>query len=214
MAELSHSQLDVAAAFFALSESEGFVVVGGAALLALELIDRPTEDLDFFTDDPTRISNAATALIATAGRNGWPVETIRSTATFQRMELTVDGETVRVDIAVDSPPRLGTVRATIGPTLDPLELAGRKLLALFDRAAPRDFSDVCRLSMRFDRAVILEMARDIDPGLDLAYLAHALDRAATISDRDFPAEADEIERLRVWAADWARSIRASLGAEQ
>ena len=130
------------------------------------------------------------------------------------MELTVDGETVRVDIAVDSPPRLGTVRATIGPTLDPLELAGRKLLALFDRAAPRDFSDVCRLSMRFDRAVILEMARDIDPGLDLAYLAHALDRAATISDRDFPAEADEIERLRVWAADWARSIRASLGAEQ
>ena len=48
VAELSHSQLDVAAAFFALSESEGFVVVGGAALLALELIDRPTEDLDFF----------------------------------------------------------------------------------------------------------------------------------------------------------------------
>ena len=68
--------------------------------------------------------------------------------------------------------------------------------------------------MRFDRAVILEMARDIDPGLDLAYLACALDRAATISDRDFPAEADEIERLRLWAADWALSIRARLGAEQ
>ena len=142
MAELSHSQLDVAAAFFALSESDGFVVVGGAALLALKLIDRPTEDLDFFTDDPTRISNAATALIATAERNGWSVEIVRSTATFQRMELTVDGEPVRVDLAVDSPPRLGTVTATIGPTLDPLELAGRKLLALFDRAAPRDFSDL------------------------------------------------------------------------
>ncbi len=47
MAELSRAQLDVAAAFFALRESEGFVLVGGAALLALELIDRPTEDLDF-----------------------------------------------------------------------------------------------------------------------------------------------------------------------
>ena len=46
MAELSHSQLDVAAAFFALRESDGFLVVGGAALLALNLIDRPTEDLD------------------------------------------------------------------------------------------------------------------------------------------------------------------------
>ena len=141
MAELSNSQLVVAAAFFALRESEHFVIVGGVALIALELIDRPTDDLDFSTDDPTRISNAATALIVTAGRNGWPVETIRSTATFQRMKLTVDGETVRVDIAVDSPPRLRTVTTTIGPTLDPLELAGRKLLALFDRAAPRDFSD-------------------------------------------------------------------------
>ena len=67
--------------------------------------------------------------------------------------------------------------------------------------------------MRFDRAVILEMARDIDPGLDLAYLAHALGRAATISDRDFPVEADELECLRAWAADWAQSIRAKLHAE-
>ena len=156
MAELSHSQLDVAAAFFALRESDGFLVVGGAALLALNLIDRPTEDLDFFTDDPTRITNAATALIATAERNAWSVEVVRSTTTFHRMELMVEGETVRVDIAVDSPPRRETVTASIGPTLDPLELAGRKLLALFDRAAPRDFADVHRLSQRFDRTAILD----------------------------------------------------------
>ena len=130
------------------------------------------------------------------------------------MELTVDRETVRVDIAVDSPPRRGTVAASIGPTLDPLELAGRKLLALFDRAAPRDFADVHRLSLRFNQTAIVDIAIELDPGLDMAYLAHALDRAATISDRDFPAEADEIERLRLWAADWAQSIRAKLAAEQ
>ena len=70
VAELSHAQLDVAAAFFGLRESGGFVVVGGAALLALELIDRPTEDLDFVTDDPTRISDAVAALIEGAGRTG------------------------------------------------------------------------------------------------------------------------------------------------
>ena len=37
-----------------------FVVVGGAALLAL--IDRLTEDLDFFTNDSKRIINAANSL--------------------------------------------------------------------------------------------------------------------------------------------------------
>ena len=39
-------------------------------LLALEPIDRPTEDLDFVTDDPTRISDAVAALIEGAGRTG------------------------------------------------------------------------------------------------------------------------------------------------
>jgi Nucleotidyl transferase AbiEii toxin, Type IV TA system len=64
VAELSRAQLHVAVAFFALPDSAGFVLVGGAALLALELIDRPTEDLDFFTDDPTRIANAVKELSA------------------------------------------------------------------------------------------------------------------------------------------------------
>ena len=62
MSELSPAQLDVAVAFFALRESEGFVLVGGAALLALDLIERPTEDLDFFTDDPTQIADLARAV--------------------------------------------------------------------------------------------------------------------------------------------------------
>ena len=46
MAELSHAQLDVAAAFFALRESEGFVLVGGAALITLELVDRQPTNLE------------------------------------------------------------------------------------------------------------------------------------------------------------------------
>lgn len=66
VAELTRAQYDIAAAFFALRESTGFVIVGGAALLSLELIDRPTEDLDFFTDDATRVNAAAAALAKTA----------------------------------------------------------------------------------------------------------------------------------------------------
>ncbi len=207
MSELSPAQLDVAVAFFALRESEGFVLVGGAALLALDLIERPTEDLDFFTDDPTRIADAANALVDVARRNGWGVEPIRSTPTFHRLELTCDAETVRVDIAVDSPPRRATVDGVVGPTLDPLELAGRKLLALFDRAAPRDFADVYWLTNRFGRAAVLDMANEIDVGFDLGYLAVALDRAKHLRDGDFPIEPSEIAALRDWAAEWAQAIR-------
>ena len=105
-----------------------------------------------------------------------------------------------------SSPRLATIDGAIGPTLDPLELAGRKLLALFDRAAPRDFADVYRLTNRFGRDAVVDMAREIDPGFDVAYLAHALDRANSIRNDDVPIEAVEMEALRRWATAWGRSI--------
>ena len=41
--------LEVARMFFALPASRGFLLAGGAALLAQHLTARPTEDLDFFT---------------------------------------------------------------------------------------------------------------------------------------------------------------------
>jgi hypothetical protein len=47
--DLSAFQLEVARLFFALPASQGFLLAGGAALLAQHLTERPTEDLDFFT---------------------------------------------------------------------------------------------------------------------------------------------------------------------
>jgi hypothetical protein len=47
--DLSAFQLELARLFFALPASQGFLLAGGAALLAQHLTARPTEDLDFFT---------------------------------------------------------------------------------------------------------------------------------------------------------------------
>ncbi len=47
-----------------------------------------------------------------------------------------------MDLAMDSPPHSRTTMTVLGPTLAPLELAGRTLLALFGRAEARDFADV------------------------------------------------------------------------
>lgn len=47
--DLSAFQSEVARLFFALPASQGFLLAGGAALLAQHLTARPTEDLDFFT---------------------------------------------------------------------------------------------------------------------------------------------------------------------
>jgi hypothetical protein len=47
--DLSAFQMKVARLFFALPASRGFLLAGGAALLAQHMTARSTEDLDFFT---------------------------------------------------------------------------------------------------------------------------------------------------------------------
>jgi hypothetical protein len=50
-ANLTPMQRQVLHWFFELPESEGFVLAGGAALLALGLSSRPTQDIDLFSSD-------------------------------------------------------------------------------------------------------------------------------------------------------------------
>jgi hypothetical protein len=46
------------------------------------------------------------------------------------------------------------------------ELAGRELLALFNRATARDFADVRLLARRFRKDALLARAAQIDAGLE------------------------------------------------
>lgn len=103
-----------------------------------------------------------------------------------------DGGEVLVDLAVDSPPVYPPTVTLLGPTLAPLELADRKLLALFDRAAARDFADVYVLSGRFGRDVVLAAARAIDAGFDGEVLAQMLATMARFTDDEIPLPADMV----------------------
>ena len=54
-----------------------------------------------------------------------------------------------VDLAVDAVRWQPAATSVVGPTLAPIELAGQKVAALFNRAALRDFAEVWTLSKRF-----------------------------------------------------------------
>jgi hypothetical protein len=159
---LTAFQVEVAQLFFTLPESAGFLLAGGAALLAQHLIRRPTHDLDFFTSqDRGEVGAARAAFEVAVSERGWKVRHIRETPTFVR--LVVSGaEDLVVDIALDAPPGRPPQISVAGPTFDPEELAGRKVIALFDRAEARDFADVYALSSRYDKALLLERAAEVD----------------------------------------------------
>jgi hypothetical protein len=74
-------QLEVARMFFALPASRGFLLAGGAALLAQHLTARPTEDLDFFTaPERGHVPPARDALEAAVRQRGWSTERVHDSA--------------------------------------------------------------------------------------------------------------------------------------
>jgi hypothetical protein len=204
---LTELQCLVLELFFALPESDGFVLAGGAALVASGLTERPTHDVDLFGSDlATGIAAAADALEAASADRGWTTERIRDTATFRRLVVRSPGDELLVDLAVDSPP-LGVPTITaVGPTYPPQELAARKLLALFDRAEARDFVDVHTLSQRFALDELLGLAGDLDEGFTPALLAQMLASHRRFSDDDFVALGGDPPSVRAFADAWARRL--------
>jgi predicted nucleotidyltransferase component of viral defense system len=203
-------QLEVARLFFALPASKGFLLAGGAALLAQHLTARPTEDLDFFTaPEHGHVSAARDALDAAAHQRGWIVERIHDSDTFCRMVIRSADAEVLVDLAVHARADLPPSATSAGPTLAPEELAGHKLLALFDRAAVRDFADVYVLARRFGKDALIARAAQIDAGFDAEVLADMMATLDRFSDSEIPLPSgSSAAELRAFYMDWRSELTA------
>ena len=206
-------QLEVARLFFTLPASKGFLLAGGAALLAQHLTTRPTEDLDFFTS-PERghVPAARDALEAAARERGWSTERIHDSDTFCRLVIRSDTAEVLTDLAVDAPPDFPASPTAAGPTLASEELAGHKLLALFDRAAARDFVDVRLLAQRFGKDVLLARAAQIDAGFDTRILADMIVTLDRFADDEIPVpDGLSVSELRAFYVAWRSELMAQGG---
>ena len=96
MPDLTDFQLEVTRLFVGLPASKGFLLAGGAALLAQHLTTRPTEDLDFFTaPDRGHVPAARDALEAAARERGWVTERIHDSDTFCRLVIRSDTAEVK-----------------------------------------------------------------------------------------------------------------------
>ena len=198
-------QARVAEVFFSLPEADSFLLAGGLALVAHGLTDRPTEDLDAFTCRDGDVSRARSAFEKVALAQGWQIEELQSSETFVRLRV-IGEESLLVDIALDSPPGLPSAMTILGPTFAPAELAARKLLALADRAMPRDFADVYALRHLQDRDAILAMAQSLDPGLTARGLADAMRQLDRYADEDIPVGQEAVARMRSFFREWIAAL--------
>lgn len=215
---LTAGQIEVANAFFDLIESQGFVVAGGAALVALGLSTRPTQDLDVFTSPPTStVVPALRAFEALAVKRSWYVSIVTAEESFCRFVVDATNERVLVDLAIDSAQSEPATITVLGPTMAAEEVAARKLLALFDRGAARDYVDVYQLAKTFGVDEMLSRAAEIDLGFDRSVLADAMAAHGRFADDDFHVDGTKAGEMRVffdeWSAELSGEIAAGTGAE-
>ena len=209
----------VAAIALQAAGRHGFALGGGNALIAHGIIDRPTEDVDLFTDEDDGVTAAAGAVEAALRAAGFDAERQDKTAgladVFYGMgdglaEWIVTGPGGRqmmLQMAYFDRDRR-PVTMDIGPVLDLEDVVGSKVCALASRVEPRDYVDTAAALERYTVDQLIAYAKRLDPGLtdrDFADAGRQLDRMPDGLFARYGLDAAAVARLRERFAAWPRT---------
>lgn len=197
-----------------------FYLTGGTALSAFHLGHRYSEDLDFFTPDPTAVERVPPLLQEIARALNVEITFTRMLDSFlEGFLLSASGERVEMDFAQESPFRLEPTRIDddFGIQVDGvIDIAANKLSALFGRAEPKDFVDVyfiCREVMSRER--LLELTRQKHLGIDDYWLAVALKRAERVALLPRMIKPLSLPKMKEYFLEWARELAENVeGGEE
>lgn len=196
---------------FQAGDDLGLVLAGGYAMCAHELVNRPSQDIDFATATTLALPTVADRLAQAYAKAGFSAQIIEATPRMARMLVSEGEVSCEVDLLKEAlgPPS----QLSIGPVLAFEDAVGLKMRALHDRAAHRDFIDIRAAGLQLSWGDLEALGARHTAGFSLEELA---DRLGGIQERDtrtFLAygltEAD-VEALGVWALAWETDIRTRL----
>ena len=217
---------EVAAVALRAAAWHGFALGGGNALIAHGVIDRPTEDVDLFTDREHGVAAAADAVESSLREAGYTAEKQGETAglaeVFEGMGeglaewiiTTPDGREMMLQMAYFDRGHQPVIME-FGPVLDLDDVLGGKVAALASRAAERDYIDVAAaLARGYSVARLTGLAVTLDPGLtaeDFAEAGRRLDRLGDDRFARYGMTPEDVTRLRERFAAWPRTPAAAAG---
>ncbi|WBB64935.1 nucleotidyl transferase AbiEii/AbiGii toxin family protein [Micromonospora sp. WMMD812] len=198
---------------FEAGDDLGLVLAGGYAMCAHELLDRPSQDIDFATASALPLPEVADRLAAAFANAGFSASIIEVTPRMGRLVVSDATGTCEVDLLKEAlgPP----ARLTVGPVVAFDDAVGLKMRALHDRAAHRDFIDIRAANSRLEWAELERLGARHTGDFSLEELA---DRLGAVDERDertfrsYGLGDSEIDELRGWARRWEADIRARLAS--
>jgi len=188
---LTELQKKLLRTFSKVPNSDIFYLTGGTALAEFYFGHRRSFDLDIFTAEKGLIVPFSYAL-EEEFKQYFSLKVMKRFETFVEFEATDEKETIRVQLALDSPFRFDKPYDTeIGIKVNSYkDLVVDKLLAFYGRAEPRDAIDLYFIFKREDLWELVKLAKQKDPGFDLYWFAIALNKVKEYPDdiKDWPVE--------------------------
>jgi hypothetical protein len=197
-----------------VATKHGFVLGGGFAWLVSGLVERPTEDVDLFTDTAGGVAAAAGEVARALTGAGYRVVREQGDELFAGMDEDIQEFLVA---APDRALRLTLCRLDrrrspvvmeLGPVMHLDDLVATKVAALVNRREVRDYIDVAAALERYSLEAVLELAHAADPALDPEDIADAgryLDRLDDARFSLYGLKKRDIEQLRHRLRDWPRA---------
>jgi predicted nucleotidyltransferase component of viral defense system len=209
----------VAAVALRAARRYGFALGGGNALIAYGIVDRPTEDVDLFTDEDDGVTSAAAAVEAALRAAGFEAERQDQTAGLadvfygmgdglaEWIVTAPGGRQMMLQMAYFDRDRR-PVTMDVGPVLDLEDVVGSKVCALASRVEPRDYVDTAAALERYTVDQLIAFAKRLDPGLtdrDFADVGRQLDRMPDGVFTRYGLDAADAARLRERFGSWPRT---------
>jgi hypothetical protein len=211
-------QREVATIALRTAARHGFALAGGNALIAHGIVDRPTDDVDLFSDQETAVTDAADAVEGALRQAGFGAERRDRTGGLGEVFYGMGeglaewiitapgGQQTMLQMAYFDRTR-GPVTMDVGPVLDLEDLAGSKVCALASRVEPRDYIDTAAALQRYSVGQLIGFARRMDPGLedrDFADAGAQLDRMPDGVFTRYGLTPADVTRLRAEFTAWPR----------
>jgi hypothetical protein len=216
---INELQREVAAVALRAAARHGFALAGGNALIAHGIIDRPTDDVDLFSDQEAGVAAAAQAVEGALREAGFHAERQDKAGGLEEIfegmgeglaEWVITspgGQQTMLQMAYFDRSH-GPVTMDVGPVLDLEDLAGWKVVALVSRVEPRDYVDTAATLQHYAVDQLIGFARQLDPGLedrDFADAGRQLDRMPDGVFARYGLGPKDVARLRERLAAWPRT---------
>jgi hypothetical protein len=210
-------QIEVARVALLAAARHGFVLGGGQALMALGIVDRPTQDVDLFTAVEDAVPVAAAAVRAALEAAGYQVTPLADQpelgGLFEGFDLAYvewrvgrGAQFTELTLA-HLPQGHRPVTLDIGPVMHEEDLLASKVAAAAARAEPRDFIDIAAATSRYSLDALIALGRRYDPGLteaDLVAAGRELDRMTDDWFAPYGLDAVAVAQVRSRLKEWPR----------